>query len=626
MSEISDVIADLKKIEYPEEKSGGIKEFRLLKKTEIKTRKRKFIAYDFETTRIKAGTPIPLYLTAYGESFKVAVNLTNKNFNDNERTIWNYLCEILETYFLTKDNKKISFVAWNGNNYDAYFIARALLESEKYLLRPYLTNSKSMRGLKVIDKENKGMYWEFLDGISMTGSQGKKLKDFIKSFAPDFPKLELDFEETEFDANNKYHCEYAMRDSEGLYHALINCNKIVNKLTGHDLQTTIGNIAIKYFEQQIPDGVLIWRPANELYDLLHSDVKRGGYCWVQKQYKGPIWKYDLNQAYAAAMRDCKLPSHSCVGTLEFQPDKPGIYHVFIQRLKQSEIPFYYKTIDKKIGMFTNGALVETWLTSIEIEHLIKDGWLIDFVEGYYWEQSFNMKQMVDNLETLRFSDPEGPSGPLGTMVKYIGNNAYGKTLENLEGMELVFSKNKPDEFLPYDEFDKQLEFVWFRMREVVLRNYHQPQIGCFITAHVRVVLREAALLNPEKWLYADTDANAFSESMDNKLNIDSKKYGAWKKETDGEIYYIIGKKIYCNLKENVKEQIKKAKGLNIKNLTVKDFEGWFEGKIPIQKQVQKQNFVKFISGQDMFKDLERNGTDINKSKQAKLIDDKFYPL
>lgn len=605
----------------------GIKEFRLLKRNQLKSRKRKFIAYDFETTRIKEGTPTPLYLTAYGESFKVAINLTiNKKDQDIDNKFI-YLLEVLETYFLTKDNNKYSFVAWNGNNYDAYFIAKALLESDDYLLRPYLTKSKSLRGIKVISKQNKGMYWEFLDGISMTGAQGKTLREFISTFAPDFPKFHIDFENTEFDPNNKDHKDYAMRDSEGLYHALINCNKIVNKLTGHDLQTTIGNLAIKYFEQNIPENVLIWRPNQELFDLLHTDVKRGGYCWVQKQYKGPIWKYDINQAYAAAMRDCKLPCHSCVRTDEFIPDKVGIYRVFIQRLKESKIPFYYRTIDKKLGMFTNGAKVECWLTTIEIEHLIKDGWLVEFVEGYYWEQSFNMKDMVDNLEKLRFTDPDGPSGALGTVVKYIGNNAFGKTLENLEGMELVLSKTQPNEnFMPYDEFDKELENIWFRIREVTLRNYHQPQIGCFTTAHCRVVIREAALLNPDAWLYADTDANSFSESMDHLLEIDPKKYGSWKKEADGDIYLIIGKKIYCDLKEESKKRIMKAKGLNIKNLTKEDFQGWYEGKIPVQNQIQKQNFVKFIAGKDMFLNIERHGTDINKSKQAKLIGDRFYPI
>ena len=49
--------------------------------------------------------------------------------------------------------------------------------------------------------------------------------------------------------------------------------------------------------------------------------------------------------------------------------------------------------------------------------------------------------MVGELETLRFTDKDGPSGPLGIMCKYIGNNAYGKLAEQLEGIELILSSS-----------------------------------------------------------------------------------------------------------------------------------------------------------------------------------------
>ena len=46
---------------------------------------------------------------------------------------------------------------------------------------------------------------------------------FLATFAPDFGKLTgvIDFEREEFNPRDKRHREYAMRDSEGLYHAMV---------------------------------------------------------------------------------------------------------------------------------------------------------------------------------------------------------------------------------------------------------------------------------------------------------------------------------------------------------------------------------------------------------------------
>ena len=592
-----------------------MKKERPLKRRRIGARKCEFVAYDLETTRIAEGTPELLYITAYSEDFVYSNPIIGK---DRLETLY----QILDTHFFTPQNNKRRFIAWNANNFDVYFIAQAVLKSDKWQLRPYLTRSKSMRGLRVMDKEQPNkIFFEFLDGVAMTGLHGKKLKWFVDMFAPDYPKLDLDFDQTEFDYTNPDHVAYAERDSEALYYAMKEVNRIVVELTGNDLQPTIGNLAIKFLMSKIPDSVLIWKPPPDVYDALHGSLKRGGYCWVQRQYDGPVWKYDLNQAYAAAMRDCKLPSGRCVHTWEYQPGLCGVYRCYVGRGVQSEIPFYYRTIDKHIGAFTAGAYVETWLTTIEIEHLIRDGWLVEIIEGSYWEEYFCLADMVNELEALRFSDPGGPNGPLGTMVKFIGNNAYGKTLERLDGLEIIMALDCPPGFISYQAENPEMDHVWCMMKDPYPRDYHKPQIGVFITAHVRMLVREAALQCAGAFLYADTDCVVFSESVD-FLDVDPKRYGAWKQETNGERAIIIGKKVYyCE-----KDEQKKAKGLIIKKLEKQDFEEWFTGRLPIQTQLQRQNFVKFMSGSDMFRDSERTGTDVAQSQQSHLIKGRFYPV
>jgi hypothetical protein len=316
------------------------------------------------------------------------------------------------------------------------------------------------------------------------------------------------------------------------------------------------------------------------------------------------------------MRDAELPAGVAVHTNEYEPGKPGIYLATFNRKKLTKVPVYYK--DDKGGKFTTGKKVKGWITSIEIEHLKADGWQVSVTTGSYWSDSFNMRPFVDKLETLRSTDPDGPSGPLGTMVKALGNNAYGKTLEQLWGNEFVFAKERPEGYDLFDPKDPDAAFIYARIRKTFPKKYHLPQIGVFITAHVRCVVRNAAMVEEAAFLYADTDCLAFSKPAPH-IEIHPTRYGAWKQESAGDEYIIIGKKAYWS-KDGAK-----AKGLVIKNLTKDDYILWKKGKIPVQVQIQRQNLLKFLAGHDMFATQERHGTDTDKSKTVKVLHGQFYP-
>ena len=103
------------------------------------------IGYDLETTRIESGTPRLLYITAYGEQLRVSLPIVGHDRLE-------HLKQILESSFLLPEFNKAMFVAWNANNFDAYFVAAALLKSDRWLLFPYMTASKALRGLKVKSK------------------------------------------------------------------------------------------------------------------------------------------------------------------------------------------------------------------------------------------------------------------------------------------------------------------------------------------------------------------------------------------------------------------------------------------------------------------------------------------
>lgn len=564
------------------------------------------VAYDLETTRIKAGTPEPLYITAFADHRNYCLSAPVKGVAG--------LAQIIKQQWLTPEFNGVKFVAWNGNNFDVYFVALAMMTLPEYVIRPYLTKGKSLRGLRILPREdlelkpNQQRSWEFVDGIAMLGLQGKTLKDFLKTFAPDHLKHEREsFETREFDPLNPDDVEYAFRDSEGLYWGMQYAQEIIYERFNMGLRTTIGNLGIKLFETRIPEGTRIVEPTVSALDILRKYVCRGGYCHLMRKYKGKVWKYDLNQAYAAAMREADLPSGDC----RLMKGESKYSKIFVCRINatnpRNKIPFYCRmNVGGKVkSVFATTVIDDSWITSSELKQLRSEGWKITVHESYVWYETFTMKDYVDSLEHMRMNAPGGPSGAVGTMIKGIGNNSYGKTLEQLEPLELVLASDQPPGFVDYyGEQGDTVPYVWCRFIETPMKNYHQPQIGGFITAHVRMVIRRAALLAPDHFLYADTDCVIFSKDMTKQLDIDSRRYGAFKLEEADADYLLIAKKVYASCDFTTKH----SKGLNVKNLEFGDFVNWFAGSVPVQSQAQRQNFVKFLKGSDMFVNRTRKGT------------------
>ena len=568
------------------------------------------IAYDLETTNIKEGTPKPLYITAFADHHNFILSREVNGIGQ--------LLEVLEEQFLTPEFNKCQFVAWNANNFDVYFVSLALMLSGRYLLRPYLTKNKALRGVRVIPiedlelKPKQQRAWEFLDGISMLGLVGTSLKLFLERFAPDHEKHEREsFDHKEFDAKDPDDVAYALQDSIGLYWGMQRAQEIVFERFNMGLRPTIGNLGIKLFETRIPEETIIVEPPLPLLDLLRAYICRGGYCHLMRKYKGPVWKYDLNQAYAAAMRECALPA----GNAYYMRGAPKHAKIYAARITATNtkniVPFYCRETDPRgtVVSFAKTKIVDSWVTSVEIEQLRREGWNLIIHESWAWPESFTMGEYVNALEHLRMNAPGGPSGAVGTMIKAIGNNSYGKTLEQLEPLELVLAAECPEGFSDYyggEESADAVPYVWCRFIETPAKKYHQPQIGAFITAHARMVIRRAALLAPEHFLYADTDCVIFSTDVTSQLDIDARRYGAFKLEASGEEYRLIAKKVYMSEDFTTKH----SKGLNVKRLEYEDFVKWFSGDVPTQTQVQRQNFMRVIKGGAMFVKRTRRGTAI----------------
>ncbi len=587
------------------------------KRRERDAKPARMIAYDFETTRIEPGTPRPLYLTAHGADF---------SFSGAVRDM-RHLTRILRARFLTPELQGVKFVAWFGNGFDAYFIAAALVTEPDLILRPYLTQGNALRGLRVLhakDANNpRAKGWEFLDGQAMLGLAGVTLAKFLATFAPDYAKLvgTIDFEREEFDPRNPRHVAYAYRDSEGLYHAMERAQAILLEHFGEPLAVTMGGACIKVFKANVPPDVTVATPRDEVLELIREWVMRGGFCYCVRRYHGPIWKYDINQAYAAAMRDAALPQGF---TCHYKGTPPSEVRCYIAQVTASHpsniIPFYYRTETggRMASAFSPDRIALTWVTSIEVDQLRAEGWELTIHQAWGWDGHFSMLEYVDRLERLRMTCEGGPSGPIGTMVKAVGNHSYGKTVEQLAPVEYVIGAECPEGWAPfYGDDIEPLEHVFYRFiapEDVRPKDYHQPQLGAFITAHVRMVLRRAALLDPEAWLYADTDCVVFSRDVTDRLDIHPSRYGAWKVEEAGTVYRIIAKKVYAQ--DGGDKPKRSAKGMRVRELSAQDFAEWFDGTPPVQLQTQRNNFLAVLRGVDMYRAQERAGTAVEAQTQA----------
>lgn len=587
-----------------------------LKRKKIKTRARIFETYDLETTLIEKGTPIPLYITMSQDTITLSQPLSN--LED--------LYNVLIGNFLIIEKVGWRFIAHYGNNFDFILLSKALIEYDDgtFRIEPYLTKSGKLRGACISRKiEKKTVRWYFSDSMAMTGSIDS-LKKFLTAFAPDYPKETIDV--LHFDNTNPVHIQYAERDAIGLWHAMKNIEKIYNSM-GVQLENTVAKAAVKLFMSYIPEEVLIWELPYSLEKPIRKSGVRGGYVHAAKKTYDPIWKYDINQAYADAMREAKLPCGRCIHTRKYVQNKVGCYLVEISRNEQFPIPFIVKTENGRHTK-TSGDSVTAWIFDIEIQFLLDHNWNLNIIEGWYWTDSFSMKELVDLLEYNRINSPGGPKGAQGMVMKAFGNNAYGKTLEEHDGTRMICSKIKPEMSFSYQPETPDFDNWWLTKEEVKTELYHRPQIGAVITTFVRMKIMRTIMIDPEHYIMSDTDMVCFSRPVP-QIELDYNTYGKFKPEVEGEYFYIIAMKTYFSEKaiynENgmlVPETIH-TKGLNPKKISYDEMLAWYHGTIPSQTQIQRIAFLRTVGGSDMFREVtkraeKKNGQEVTQEFQPQI--------
>lgn len=538
------------------------------------------VAYDFETTRIPrkrdfTGDELrvikPRYLTAYGDMAGVEAY--------GEVASYDAVAEFFYDRIWRNVESKSMLCAYNANRFDLRILLQALFGGG-FVLEPFVSKVSGLRGSIIREGRKRCL---LLDPIAMLGLQCD-LRTFLSVFAPDYPKGELDFEKRVFNPKNPAHVLYARRDSEALYRAMLTARKTVEDIAKERLRATVGALAIRAFMQAMPRNAVVPALRPRLYEIVRRAVMRGGFVF-SRRFRGPVWTYDLNQAYAFAMRNCDLPCGRALPVRSFASSQPGFYKVKLMRCSPSPVPYMVRDSNPPYRMReTYGAGCVTWLTSDEVALLNRHGWTAEFIEGYAFERSFRMKAFVDRLEDRRRKFPK--DHPVNVVCKAIGCNAYGKTLQEPTTMRYVLSRRAPKGGFPVVESNEAgdpVEGFWVvpETRDT-RRQYERPQLGAFITAFVRCVLFDAIMQDPDAFVKADTDSVSFTRPQ--KLTISSWKYGAWKCESAGDFHIVVAKKVYWSSEKTT------AKGMRVRDLRRAHMERWYKGDVPLQNQVQLQSW------------------------------------
>ena len=393
------------------------------------------VSYDFETTRIPTRVSDPMRVQPRFITFHAA----QWAYDAAPRTYAQTATIFEELWPQFEPNTNLC--AYNANRYDLRILLQALLNS-RFTLEPFTSKVSGLRGC-IVRYGRKRVH--LLDPIAMLGMQCD-LKTFIAVFAPEFPKGTINFDKVAFNARNPAHVAYAKRDSEALYHAMVRAQEVLRGICGQRLRPTIGAVAIRAFTAAMPAKVSVPALRSNLYTIVRRCVARGGYVFA-RMYKGKLWSYDLNQAYAFAMRECSLPSGRALPTRSFCEKKPGFYRVKLTRSITSAVPYMVRESKPPYRMLeTYGAGCVTWLTNDEVILLRRHGWECSIIEGYVFEGSFRMKAFVVVL-VWRLSEFLNDL-PVNVLCKYIGCNAYGKTLQEPVAMKVVLSPTMPKGAFP----------------------------------------------------------------------------------------------------------------------------------------------------------------------------------
>lgn len=410
--------------------------------------------------------------------------------------------------------------AFNGANFDHYFLMsefiRLNLSPEKHIINNGSIINFKYKNIKFFDL----------------------CKHLQGSLSQNLNSLKCEIQKGEFDHNKackwehmaqemKMECiKYLKSDVLGMRELYNKINSSIFKDYKVNISSYISTSSLSFdmWKQTIKNSFSIQLPDIKQEESFRKAI-RGGRTYKSKhkfisdQYEKVInGECDFNDIedfvidadvvslYPHAMENFKYPVGECIELKENTEEKltmkgeMGIYYIKYKTNKDL-IHSIGGRRDEKGSLKWDLKDNEGWYTSVDIEEMIENGYEVEIVKGYYWEQSeYIFKEYIDKLFKKKQNEKKGTAGYL--LAKLYMNSLYGKTIQRPIYTNTTIIKNNNDYWKFWSNniiteiiaVEKEGSKVWFLTGKPRFDYKEQQcitkptQIGAFILAYSRRVM------------------------------------------------------------------------------------------------------------------------------------------
>lgn len=416
------------------------------------------------------------------------------------------------------------------------------------------------------------------------------LAKFTAEFAPEYKKDDIGLGNggVMFDPSNPVHIEYAKNDVKGLVHALLGFDDLIYKNFSVHVKATASGTAYEAWKRTIAPGVVYWRQAIKVESFLRK-CYHGGLVSVNAEYMKEyevVDVVDINSSYPANMRKGVPAGRARYATI-IHEGYPGYYHCKATIPDDAILPIVpHRSESGQLSWPAGGGVIDTYVSSIEIEHCQKLGVIFDEVEGYYFPEGlcYPFGEFVDICEGLRATHAKKP---LEIVVKLMQNSLYGRFGMKPEGRLLIYDpEGQPDGYESvYDPHTNTTIPNLYYKEEIRKACYMLPHWAAWITANARILLDEGTeMAGRENVRYRDTDSGHMTgDGLARIAPLIGNKYGQFKVE-DKKFNY----RVHCPKGYTYKGTQKGVAGLvtkaTAKGIPQKQIEYPTQGKVETDEQ------------------------------------------
>lgn len=434
-------------------------------------------------------------------------------------------------------------VVWYAHNaqYDWRYIIPYLIEHEYCVDLGMRTDSDIYQ--VIVRHENKKFIMR--DSFALFSSPPVSLKQLLKQFAPELPKLEIDVEN--FDPQNPEHIEYSKRDAQGLAVALPRVDAMLKRLFSVGIGHTAAGTAVNAWCRTLPENTYFNSSAWNERELFIRQAYYGGLVFLTRTDKlaskdeSPVCEtFDVNSSYPSVMRDYGVPTGRALQSRDYETGRMGIYRVRIKTPDDLIVPII-PCRGKRGNMQWRKGTFDTVCTSSELIFACQHGYkVLNLYEGFYFENvEFPFNDFIAKCQGIRKTFKKKPEEALAKLMQ---NSLYGKFGSKRERLKIFHPTSEAD--MMGAEPLNGMDYFWFK-KELDESMRCLPQWATFITAHARLKILQAVYsVGVENAIYGDTDSITVLHGHSQSINV-GEDYGQFKLEKEWKQFRAIAPKVYA---------------------------------------------------------------------------------